>query len=226
MCDLGLVRAVRCLWDLGCLDVSVLGHTPFHYACEANHLRLAQWLWILQDPGPAVCAVEWSTACKNGHLVLAQWLVAAARGVVKETDFYQRTLDMTCLRGHLHVVRWLHRYALPLALVASINEESALRFGCLGNQLAVVRYWGQAGANVFHKNAMCFRHVLHVKEPSVSLLEWLADQALASEERERHLEIPDVCTVLHAVQAFRRRWSTMRQAWVTAVLRAKTACAC
>ena len=152
-------------------------------SATSGHLKVAQWLWSLDQPGATHINLERAlrAACRNGWLAMAQWIWsirdASAPNHIPHGDAFR----CACQYGHLELAQWL--LSLEIGIDVHARSELAFRLACAHGHLPVVQWlWRREPLDLHAENEHAFRaacahgHLeiaqwlwsIHRQQPSVS----------------------------------------------------------
>jgi hypothetical protein len=100
-----------------------LEHQPISEVIVKNgHLHVLEWVLQNNNNSQQQLRIPWydlmTYAARHGNLTILQWLYTNGGPL-----FSERTCQLAAIGGHLHILKWLHRYDCPVD--ASIFAEAA-----------------------------------------------------------------------------------------------------
>lgn len=145
----------------------------FANACQNNHLDVVKYIVDHGDNNKHhIIDYGFITACQYGHLQMVQYFVEEKKAnddtkVDEACEVAYIGLEKACIKGHLHIVKYLNEYQAQrgIDLIRNPCHQFLLACACGGGHLEIVKYLIQNGMNFStHENNNKFEHILGSRE--------------------------------------------------------------
>jgi len=125
--------------------VNKTNQIKFKCACFKNHLKMAQWLYSLEDTEKINIHLNneeaFKLTCQYGHLEMAQWLYSL--GDTEKINIYnnnEEAFKLTCRFGHLEIAQWLYSLKDTEKINIHHDNENAFKLSCKYGHLKMAQW--------------------------------------------------------------------------------------